>query len=310
MPPEMGVPGQREIHAEDPAGPMMSGGGFYPGQARLSDREFQNFAGLIHRKCAIKLSPLKKTMLASRLNRRLRALGISTFGEYYDYVTSPRGEAAELVHLLNEVSTNKTDFFREPDHFSYLTSHLLEEFHRTACFSGKMFRVWSAGCSSGEEPYTIAMVLASYQEENPWFNFSVTATDISTKMLAVAEKGIYSDDRLATMAAGFRMKYMMRGKGVHRGRHRVVPEIRRKITFKRFNFLEKKFDLSRQPFDLIFCRNVIIYFDQPTQIDLFRKFHGTLRPGGYLFIGHSETLPGLEEQYERVASAIYRRTGG
>lgn len=277
-------------------------------QVKMSEREFTKFRRFIYEKCAINLSPLKKTMLNSRLNRRLRACNLYSFKEYYNYLTSPEGEKKELVFMINEVSTNKTDFFREADHFNYLTGQLLPELSEKLRTSGRVFRVWSAGCSSGEEPYTLAMVLSEYQKKNSWLNFAITATDISTKVLAVAEKGIYNDDRLTTVPAYHRTRYMMRGKGQMKGCHKIVPELRKKITFKRLNFLEKNFGFSRTPFDLILCRNVIIYFDRGTQLSLFNKFHQHLAPGGSIFIGHSETMPGLEDKFVRVHSAVYKKT--
>ncbi len=276
-------------------------------QAKLSDRQFDKFRSYIYNKCAIKLSPLKKTMLTARLNRRLKACKITTFAEYYNYLTSPAGEANELVFMINEVSTNKTDFFREPDHFTFLTSHLLPKLSQKKRIPGSKFKVWSAGCSSGEEPYTLAMVLAAYQKDNPWLDFSITATDISTKVLEIAQKGIYNDDRLLTVSALYRTKYMMRGKGAMQGAHKIVPELIKKINFKRLNFLAKNFELGKGQFDLILCRNVIIYFDHHTQVNLFHKFHQNLAPGGFMFIGHSETMPGLEDKFSRVHSAVYKK---
>lgn len=279
-------------------------------QAKLSDKEFKKFAAYIYSKCAIKLPPLKKTMLNSRMNRRLRALQLRTFEEYYEYVTSPAGEANELVFLINEVSTNKTDFFREPDHFTYLTTRLLPDFLRKERTPGTLFRVWSAGCSSGEEPYTLAMVLDDFQRDHAGFDFSIFASDISTKVLSIAEKGIYHNERLVTVNAAFRMRYMMRGKGSQNGYHRIVPELQKKITFKRLNFMDASFDAIKVAFDLIICRNVIIYFDRQTQVNLFHKFYDHLKPGGHIFIGHSETMPGMEGKLHRVHTAVYRDCKG
>ncbi len=278
----------------------------YMTQAKFSDSDFRKFSDLIYKKCAIKLSPIKKTMLTSRLNRRLRVLGIKSFNEYYDFVTSPKGEEAELVFMINEVSTNKTDFFRENDHFDYIQSSVLPAYLHQSRLSNLKFNIWSAGCSSGEEPYTIAMVLENFKEKASSFIYSITATDISTKVLSIAEKGVYSDDRLVNVSANYRTKYMMRGKGEQAGKHRMVPELIRKIQFQRLNFLEERFKVANAPFDIIFCRNVIIYFDRATQVTLFRKFYQYLKPGGYFFIGHSETLPGMEREMERVVPAVYK----
>lgn len=273
---------------------------------RLSDRQFQFFSELIYNACGIKLPPIKKAMLIARISKRLRALAMPTFGEYIDFISSPQGETQELVHLIDVVSTNKTDFFRESDHFQFLTNRVLPEFSRR--YHGgdgrRELHVWSAGCSSGEEPYTMAMVLAEFAIANPWFDFSILATDISTKVLAMAKQAIYMDSRLTPVAESYRRKYFMRGKGEHAGSHRVVPELRQKITFQRLNFLDREFNLSKR-MDVIFCRNVIIYFDQKTQAELFQKFHRNLDPDGFLFIGHSEALVGIEDRMVRVAPSVF-----
>lgn len=273
---------------------------------RLSDRQFQFFSELVYNTCGIKLPPIKKAMLIARISKRLRALEIQTFGEYIDFISSPQGEAQELVHLIDVMSTNKTDFFREADHFQFLTNRVLAEFARRYHENGgrREINIWSAGCSSGEEPYTMAMVLADFAAANPWFDFSILATDISTKVLAMAKQAIYADSRLAPVAEGYRRKYFMRGKGEQAGSHRVVPELRQRITFKRLNFLDSEFNLPKR-LDAIFCRNVIIYFDQKTQGELFCKFYRNLAPDGYLFIGHSEALVGIEDRMVRVAPSVF-----
>jgi len=275
-------------------------------QLKMADQDFRLFAEYIYSKCGIKLSPLKKTMLTSRLNRRLRRLGIATFHEYYEYVTSPEGERNELVYMIDEVSTNKTDFFREPEHFEVITESILPEWEKRN--RGRKFQIWSAGCSSGEEPYTMAMVLADYAAAHAGFDFVVTATDISTKVLAIAQRGVYGDDRLITVADHFKRKYLMKGQGKSAGHHKIVPELQEKIAFRRLNFLDDSFEVGKHPFDVIFCRNVIIYFDRQTQVGLFTKFFRHLVPGGCICIGHSETMPGLEDKFVRVAPAVYKST--
>lgn len=274
----------------------------------LTDREFQKFSTLVYDTCGIKLPPIKKTMLSSRLHKRLRALGMASFKEYLEFVTGPEGREHELIQMLDVVSTNKTDFFREPDHFTLLTEKILPEIEGRLQGGGfrRQLRVWSAGCSSGEEPYTLGIVLAEYAARHPGFDFSVLGTDICTKVLAVAERAVYPNERLADIPKLLLHRYFMRGKGSQRDFHRVIPELRLKMTFRRLNFKEKDFGFD-QPFDIIFCRNVIIYFDRSTQTALFEKFYHHLSPGGYLLIGHSETLEGIHDQLRRVAPTVYRK---
>jgi chemotaxis protein methyltransferase CheR len=271
----------------------------------LSDREFRRFSALIHEASGIKLPPIKKTMLSSRLTKRLRALGMGSFSTYLEYVLSAVGREQEFIQLLDVVSTNKTDFFREPDHFAFLAEKILPEYLREGRGLRRRLRVWSAGCSSGEEPYTLAIVLSEFAASNPGFDFSILATDISTRVLADAERAIYSNERLASVPKYLLHRYFMRGHGRQRNFHCVVPELREKIAFRRLNFKED-FNLDR-PFDIIFCRNVLIYFDRLTQGALFEKLYRQLASGGYLLIGHSESLEGFHERMCRVAPTVYRK---
>ncbi len=274
--------------------------------AQLSEQEFKKFSGYIYDVCGIKLPPIKRTMLSARLNKRLRALGLGSFREYYDYLMSSEGQRQEMVRMIDVVTTNKTNFFREAKHFDYLVSHVLPAYVvRLRGKQEKLLRIWSAGCSSGEEPYTLAMVVYEFLLENPGFDFSILATDICTEVLAVAERAIYPDEAVAEVPLPFRQKYLMRGKDRQKGFHRVVPELRQKVTFQRLNFLSDDFGLDGA-IDIIFCRNVIIYFDRRTQINLFKKFYRCFAPQGYLFTGHSETLEGLADKMERVSAAVYR----
>lgn len=275
--------------------------------ATLTDKDFNKFSAFIYEVCGIKLPPIKKTMLSARLNKRLRHLQIDSFSEYLDYVMSPDGEAHELTSMIDVVSTNKTDFFREAKHFDFLTSVVLPEYlaRNKSGRLGRPLRIWSAGCSSGEEPYTIAMVLDDFCKRNPGLDFTILATDINTEVLAHGEQAVYANETVEPVPAAFRNRYLMRGKGNQGGFHRIVPELRRKVTFRRLNFMDKDFQIKEE-IDLIFCRNVIIYFDRKTQIELFEKFFRQLARGGYLFTGHSETLEGIIDRMQRVTSAVYR----
>lgn len=274
--------------------------------AAMTDREFARFSEFIYDTCGIKMPPVKKTMLEARLQKRLRKLGISSFKDYSEYLFSRTGTETELVHLIDVVTTNKTDFFREPAHFDYLVSQALPELmERTGAGLRKPLSIWSAGCSSGEEPYTLAMVLSEFSEQQN-ISFSILATDICTTVLDKARLAVYDEERIDPVPMSLRRKYLLRGKGEQKGLVRVIPQLRHRITFRRLNFMDGDFGM-REPMDIIFCRNVVIYFDKATQERLLNKFYRQLIPGGYLFMGHSETLSGLDVPFVQMASTVYRK---
>lgn len=269
----------------------------------MTSKEFQQLSEFIHREVGIKLPPTKKTMLEARLQKRVRMLRMSGFKEYYSYLFSETGLEEELQNLIDVVTTNTTDFFREPRHFEYLSSNVLPEWCKRG--GGQAFSLWSAGCSSGMEPYTLAMVLSEFAETRQGFSFNIVATDISMDMLRTAQRGIYDEEKVVTVPHHMKRKYLLRSKDRNRGLVRITPELRRMIAFRRLNFMEE-FRFER-PLDVIFCRNVIIYFDRPTQELLFQRFCRYLKPGGNIFIGHSESLTGMDLPLEQVAPTIYRK---
>ncbi|TAN40698.1 MAG: chemotaxis protein CheR [Nitrospirae bacterium] len=275
--------------------------------AKLSDRDFQRLSHFIHEECGIKMAVPKKVMLEARLKKRLRVLGLETFDEYCDLLFSPLGMQQERLNMINVVTTNKTDFFREPRHFEYLLQQAIPELIRL-CGAGMRRRlaVWSAGCSTGEEPYTLAMVLSEFAARTPGFNFSILATDISTAVLEKAVRGVYKEERLETVPQMYRKNYFMKSKDRGRALVRVMPEVRSLVRFRRLNFLDHDFGM-REHQDIIFCRNVIIYFDRPTQEKVLGRLCGHLIPGGYLFMGHSETLSSLDLPLVSVGPMVYRR---
>ncbi len=270
----------------------------------MTEREFRLFSKLIEDSCGIRMPEAKKQMLESRLRKRLRTLGISSYRDYYDFLNSREGRRAEMVKMIDAITTNKTDFFREPAHFTYLTEKILPEFLGTT--GGGRLKLWSAGCSSGEEPYTLAMVLSEYAENRGAFNFSILATDICTSVLEKAHCGIYEEEKIAPVPHDLRKKYMLRSRDRSLATVRMVPEMRSLVTFRRLNFLDDKFDINEQ-MHMIFCRNVLIYFDRPTQGKVLNNLCGHLQPGGYLFLGHSETINGLDLPLVQVNSTIYRK---
>ncbi|MDR3629917.1 MAG: protein-glutamate O-methyltransferase [Desulfocapsaceae bacterium] len=275
--------------------------------ARLRGHDFQLFRAFIYEQVGIQLPPSKKTMLEARLQKRLKALDLESFEAYREFIFSPEGRHAEIVHLIDVVTTNKTDFYREAGHFTYLTQKALPEIlARSGRRIADTLTIWSAGCSSGEEPYTLAMVLSDFAEKNRECRFSILASDISTRILKTAMAAVYPEDRATEIAVNIKKKYFLRSKDKSRGLVRICPEIRSKVTFRRINFMDNDFGISDK-IDIIFCRNVIIYFDKQTQQKLMQKFCQQLDPGGYLFLGHSETLNGIDVNFKAVGPTVYQK---
>ena len=270
---------------------------------RMDDRVFRRFSEFIRSELGIKMPDSKKTLLEARLQKRLRELCMHSHEEYCEYLFSPEGMDEELVKLVDVVTTNTTDFFREPRHFDFLSANVLPQLH--ARRNARPVNIWSAGCSSGEEPYTLSMVLSEFGRLNPGFSFSILATDISTQVLRMAVRAIYPESKIAPVPVECRKRYLLRSKDRQKTLVRIAPEARSHVRFRRLNFMEE-FNFDGQ-LDVIFCRNVVIYFDRPTQEVLFSRFCRKLKPGGHLFIGHSESLAGMDLPLEPVAPTVYRR---
>ncbi len=274
----------------------------------LTDSELSTFIDLIYDECGIHLKPEKRSMLSARLGKRLKALGLQSFQDYLRYLDDANLRIRELVSLVDAVTTNKTDFFREDNHFAFLTQKALPDIVKTRHFQKDgHLQFWSAGCSTGEEPYTLAMVLEDFFSQRPG-DYSILATDIAIKVLKKARQAVYPEALIAPIPKPFRKKYLMAGKGHQLGHYRVVPELRKKITFGRLNFMDPDYNLGMK-MDAIFCRNVIIYFDYVTKSKVIKKLYHYLKPGGYLFVGHSETLSGIDVDLERIVPTIFRKTG-
>lgn len=277
-----------------------------PGQwSKLSQKDFARLSHFIQTHCGIKMPPSKHTMLQSRLSKRLRILGMRDFAQYCDYVLSPEGLEKELVHMVDVVTTNKTEFFREKATLDRFVGQALPGLHHLLKASGSRLRLWSAGCSTGEEVYSLAICLA----ETAWLRqeggFSILGTDISTRVLEAARLAIYDEEAAKSVPAALRQKYFMRSRDLEQRLVRVVPELRARASFQRLNLMER---ISfAQPMHVIFCRNVLIYFDRPTQEDMLKRFCQVLVPGGYLFIGHSETLQGMTLPLKQLAPLMYQR---
>lgn len=270
----------------------------------LSDKDFRLFSDFITAQLGIKMPSTKKPMLEARLQKRLRVLGLDGYGAYREYLFSEVGQKDELPHLYDAVTTNTTHFFREANHFQALRSTILPGLH-SKLRGGRALRFWSAGCSTGEEPYTLAMVLAEFAAQHDGFSFEILATDISLRVLEAAQRAVYVMEKIDDIPAAYRSRYLLRSKDQKKRLVRIVPELRRRVSFRRLNFMEP-FQLQK-PRDVVFCRNVVIYFDRPTQERLFQQISAQIVDGGYLFTGHSESLTGMDVPLEPVAPTIYRK---
>ncbi len=278
-----------------------------PGGTELSEKMFLKFGQFVTDVLGIKMPDSKRTMLQSRLQKRLRQLSLPSFEAYYDFVFSSEGREQELHHLLDVVTTNKTDFFREPRHYDVLTQNVLPTLlqGRRAGIH-RPLKVWSAGCSTGAEPYTLSMVLSDFGERVDGFKFQILATDISTQVLQKAINAVYEERDSSPIPFNIKKKYLLRSKDRIKPRIRIVPELRRLVQFNRLNLMDSDYGM-RETMDVIFCRNVIIYFDRETQFGVLTRLCRCLRSGGFLFMGHSETLNGFDLPLKQVAATVYRK---
>ena len=272
-----------------------------PASETLSDRELDRIIDLAHRACGIDLSKGKRELIQARLSKKIRQGKFASFRHYYEHVTSDRtGE--ELIALLDALTTNFTSFLREPAHFEFLRKSILPS------LDGPV-RIWSAACSTGEEPYTIAMSLLDElgePDDAAAKRVRVLASDISPRALAIAERGVYEAERFRDFPLDWRGKFLLRGADSAAGWYRIKPAVRRLVEFRRVNLIEP-FPAS-PAFQVIFCRNVMIYFDRETRTRLVNRLASFLEPGGYLLIGHSESLTGIPHPYQYIQPAVYRRS--
>src|ERR1017187_225305 len=272
----------------------------------LSPESFARFAQFITGELGIKMPETKLTMVQSRLLRRVRELGLKSVEQYGEYFFQS-SHAEEREQFINAITTNKTDFFREPEHFDFLIRTAIGSLSRGgARRPGSRLKVWSAGCSSGQEPYTLAMVLNEYARERPGFDFAILGTDVSTRVLDQARTGIYPEPEIGPVPPELRRRYVWRSRNKSEPFIRIVPELRRKIAFHSLNFMDDDYRL-RDVFDIVFFRNVMIYFDRGTQESVIRKISRHLAPGGYFFAGHSESLAGMDIPLRCVRTSIFQK---
>lgn len=272
----------------------------------LTPQSFRRFATFITRELGIKMCENKIPMLQGRLHRRLQALGLSSLEAYQSYLFDSGNAGDELADFIDAVTTNKTDFLREAQHFTYLVDTAIPSLDADPT-RPRDFKVWCAGCSSGEEPYTLAMVLSEYGERRPNFNFSIFATDISMRVLRSAHAAVYDEARIEPVPEAWRKKYLLRSRDSSKRQVRIAPGLRARVRFAHLNFMDTDYGI-REIFDAVFFRNVMIYFDRPTQEAVVGRLCRNLRPNGHLFIGHSESLMNLNVPLKMVTSAVYRRT--
>ncbi|MGF1633704.1 MAG: CheR family methyltransferase [Phycisphaerae bacterium] len=273
-------------------------------EASVTDAQFKRISQVVYDHCGINLHDGKRQLVQARLAKRLRVTGRRDVGGYLEWVLQdPNGP--EFLNFIDSLSTNLTSFFRENQHFEYLKNKLLPDLIAKKNKSGrKQLRAWSAGCSSGEEPYTIAMTLCETSEMRG-FDAKVLATDISTAVLAKAAAGVYDAERIEGIPPQLRGKYFDPRKTSGGRAMAARPVLRDLISFRHLNLMERW--PFTGPFDFIFCRNVMIYFDKPTQEKLVGRFHDCLAPGGILFTGHSESLTGVKHAFTFVQATIYQK---
>jgi chemotaxis protein methyltransferase CheR len=259
--------------------------------AQLSQKQFEKIKERLYGFCGINLNSDKQNLVKARLTKRLAAVKLTTFDEYLSFIEKDR---TEFSHMIDALTTNKTNFFRERQHFDYLRENILPKLR------SKRLRIWSAACSSGEEPYSISMLLHDSIPDIGRWDFKILATDISGRILQKASCAAYAEESLSGISAAQRQKYLTRTNDQH---YRIRDEIRKPIKFARLNLMEKW--PMRGPFDVIFCRNVMIYFDKPTQSVLVNRFYDLLDTGNHLFVGHSESLTSVDHRFAYVQPAVY-----
>lgn len=271
----------------------------------LSDRDFEKVRHIVHELAGISLHEGKRELVVARLGKRIRQLGMKTVGEYLRYVREQHTQD-ELVTMLDALSTNLTCFWREAQHFDYVVSAILPRIAaRVRQTQDSRIRVWSAGCSTGEEPYGLAMLILQHLENARRYDIRILATDLSTRVLAIARAAVYSAERVKPVPAEIRRKFIAEEPTDFGRQYRVQPEAASLVAFARLNLMDPW--PMRGPLDFIFCRNVMIYFDKATQANLVHRFYDLLRPGGTLLIGHSESLTGIDHKFRYVRPTIYEK---
>lgn len=271
---------------------------------KLEEPEFVKIQDFMLNNLGVKLSPIKIVMVNSRLIKRLKASGIYNFPDYIKYALSPEGKrSGELQCMIDELTTHKTEFFREAEHFDFLKNTVLPEMHQNR---NTYFKMWSAGCSTGEEPYTLAMVLHQFQQLNNGFDFNISASDVSSAVLNKAITAVYKEQTVKEMDQSLVKKYFIQGKNEQENIFTVNKVLRDKINFSLINLVDH-YKFIHNSLDVIFCRNTLIYFEDQAKREVVKKFIAKLKPGGYLFVGLSETVSQYSKDIKQVSPSVYKK---
>lgn len=272
----------------------------------ISDRDYEFIRRFVYEQSRINLGPDKKELVSARLAKRLRAIGLNSYTEYCDFLQTAAGKE-EVTNLVDSISTNHTYFFREIKHFEFLQEVIVPQWLQTHFKKGQNnFTIWSAASSSGEEPYSLGILLQEALQHTPSASWTLDGTDISTRMLDLARRGIFESDRLRDVRPEWLRRYFQKGVGEWEGHFRAKEIIRNRLTFHHVNLLQERYPFTTL-YPVIFCRNVMIYFDRQTQEQLVNKLTAQLLPGGYLIVGHSESLMGIKHNLESIKPSIYRK---
>jgi chemotaxis protein methyltransferase CheR len=272
----------------------------------MTDEDFGKVSTYVNKELGIKLPYPKKVMLQCRLHKRVTDLKMSSFTEYFNYVFSNGRQQDELIKMIDLVTTNKTDFFRESSHFDFLKEVVLPKICSNLR-GRKIIRIWSAACSSGEEPYTIAIVLKEFLRDHPDIDFEITGTDISLSILRKAADAVYNNDRISGISMDLKRKYFLKSKNPLDNTVRLIPDIRSRVIFRRMNLMNPYYDIDKE-FDIIFCRNVLIYFDRETQQNVINKLASKLKHDGWFFLGHSETITNMKVPLSQIRPTVFRKS--
>jgi chemotaxis protein methyltransferase CheR len=274
-------------------------------ELHLTDKEFHTISEMVYKHCGIHLDDEKKELVRSRLSKRLRLLGYVSYSDYVDYICQPAGKE-EFASFIDSISTNFTSFFREKQHFDFLQKNFLPGMLETKARKGDYrLRAWCAGCSSGEELYTIAITILDTIGDNLRWDVKILATDISTRMLEAAKKGVYEQTKIEPLSGAQRQRYLTVSRSRDQKLYEVSPELKKMTIVRYMNFMDEW--PIQTSLDFIFCRNVMIYFDRPTQQKLVARFCNLLEPGGILFTGHSESLTGIRHSFNYIEPAVYQK---
>jgi chemotaxis protein methyltransferase CheR len=273
----------------------------------ITDKEFRQLRQFIHAHTGIALSEHKRALVCSRLAKRLRYHDLRNYDEYYTLLTQGDPDGQELIAMINSITTNKTDFFREPHHFQFLTAEVFPAYQKNPQ-RDRPLRIWCAAASTGEEPYSLAITALEAMPSFSSDDIRILATDIDTDVLTRAENGVYKFEQVKRIPEPLLHRYFLKGQGAHEGEAVVKPVLKSLVHFRWLNLQVEPWPMQAR-FDVILCRNVLIYFDKPTQQKLFQRMGNALKPGGYLMLGHSEAMHGLNDMFKPVGHSIYQCRG-